>query len=215
MDPMHFARPFGPSHPSPASPPSLERLVPKLKCTRDSACSIMDGIKDDLKWFGQGFDGFPKSLPEDCVEYTLSIIDATLDDSDLRTRLRVVQSAAKALAKRLLRDFIWQRESFGLDLVHQDGKVIYRNPVALDRADVADPGMSCLRGRTNYGDSVGDEWLVVYILRELSKQHPDVWIKTVDTDGEFLLIEAANALPRWLNPEIADNRVSSSNGTQV
>jgi hypothetical protein len=29
----------------------------------------------------------------------------------------------------------------------------------------------------------------------------------VDTDGEFLLIEAANALPRWLNPEIADNRV--------
>ena len=75
--------------------------------------------------------------------------------------------------------------------------------------------MSCLQGRTNYGDSVEDEWLVVYILRELSKQHPEVWIKTVDTDGEFLLIEAANALPRWLNPEIADNRVSSSNGTQV
>lgn len=54
-----------------------------------------------------------------------------------------------------------------------------------------------------------DEWLVVYILRELSKQYLDVWIKTVDTDGEFLLIEAANALPHWLNPEIADNRVSS------
>lgn len=69
--------------------------------------------------------------------------------------------------------------------------------------------MSCLRGRTNYGDSVEDEWLVVYMLWELSKQHSDVWIKTVDTDGEFLLIEAANALPRWLNPEIADNRVSS------
>lgn len=54
-----------------------------------------------------------------------------------------------------------------------------------------------------------DEWLVVYILRELSKQRLDLWIKTVDTDGEFLLIEAANTLPRWLNPEIADNRVSS------
>ena len=75
--------------------------------------------------------------------------------------------------------------------------------------------MSFLRGRTNYGDSVEDEWLVVYILRELSKQHVDVWIKIVDTDGEFLLIEAANALPRWLNPEIADNRVSSSNETGV
>jgi len=66
----------------------------------------------------------------------------------------------------------------------------------------------CLHGVTNYGDSVEDEWLVVYILRELSNQFPELWIKVVDTDGEFLLIEAANALPRWLNPEIADNRVS-------
>lgn len=60
---------------------------------------------------------------------------------------------------------------------------------------------------TNYGDSVEDEWLIVYLLRELSKQFIDLWIKVIDTDGEFLLIEAANALPRWLNPDIADNRV--------
>ena len=52
-----------------------------------------------------------------------------------------------------------------------------------------------------------DEWLIVYLLRELSKQFIDLWIKVIDTDGEFLLIEAANALPRWLNPDIADNRV--------
>jgi hypothetical protein len=65
-----------------------------------------------------------------------------------------------------------------------------------------------LRGLTNYGDSVEDEWLIVYILRQLSNTIRDLWIKVVDTDGEFLLIEAANALPRWLNPEIADNRVS-------
>jgi hypothetical protein len=66
-----------------------------------------------------------------------------------------------------------------------------------------------LHGLTNYGDSVEDEWLIVYILRELSNRYEDLWIKVADTDGEFLLIEAANALPRWLNPEIADNRVSS------
>lgn len=64
-----------------------------------------------------------------------------------------------------------------------------------------------LHGLTNYGDSVEDEWLIVYILKELSNRFPQLWIKVVDTDGEFLLIEAANALPRWLNPEIADNRV--------
>ena len=54
-----------------------------------------------------------------------------------------------------------------------------------------------------------DEWLIVYILRDLSRQYPDAWIKIGDTDGEFLLIEAANALPRWLNPEVAENRVSA------
>jgi hypothetical protein len=64
-----------------------------------------------------------------------------------------------------------------------------------------------LHGLTNYGDSVEDEWLIVYILRELSNRFPQLWIKVVDADGEFLLAEAANALPRWLTPEIADNRV--------
>jgi hypothetical protein len=49
----------------------------------------------------------------------------------------------------------------------------------------------------------------VYLLRELSGQFPDLYIKTVDTDGEFLLIEAAHHLPRWLNPDVADNRVGS------
>lgn len=71
-------------------------------------------------------------------------------------------------------------------------------------------GSSFLRGRTDYGDSVEDEWLVVYIFRELSKQHPQIWGRIVDTDGEFLLIEAANVLPRWLNPEVADFRVGTS-----
>lgn len=73
-------------------------------------------------------------------------------------------------------------------------------------------GVSLLRGRTNFGDSVSDEWLVVYVLRELSSQFRDVWIRVYDTDGEFLLIEAANVLPRWLNPEVAENRVRRLDG---
>ena len=34
----------------------------------------------------------------------------------------------------------------------------------------------------------------------------------VDTDGEFLLIEAANALPTWVKPEIMDYRVWINSG---
>ena len=153
----------------------------------------MDTSTDTFKWFGEGFDGFPKSLPEDCVEYTIYIIDSKRSDLERRDQLRQVQSAAVKLTNELLKDFIWQRESFKLLLQREDGR-------------------SFLRGHTNYGDSVQDEWLIVYILRELSKQFSKTWITITDTDGQFLLIEAANALPRWLNPEIADFRVWLNNG---
>lgn len=48
----------------------------------------------------------------------------------------------------------------------------------------------------------------MFILRELSRKFSDAWIRIIDTDGEFLLIEAANVLPPWLNPEVAEFRVS-------
>lgn len=60
-----------------------------------------------------------------------------------------------------------------------------------------------------------DEWLIVYILRELSKSFAQIWVTIVDTDGQFLLIEAANALPNWLNPEIADFRVWINSGKLI
>ena len=67
--------------------------------------------------------------------------------------------------------------------------------------------MVYLYGRTDYGDNIEDEWLIVYLLRELSKRFPSLWARMTDNDGEFLLIEAANVLPRWLSPEIDSNRV--------
>ena len=78
----------------------------------------------------------------------------------------------------------------------------------MQTANICDgAGTSLLRGRTEYGDSVEDEWVAVWLLRELTKKFKDLWIKIVDGDGEFLLIEAAATLPRWLEPEVAENRV--------
>ena len=153
----------------------------------------MEGRSDDFKWFGEGFDGFPKTLPEDCVEYTIYVINSKLSDVEVREKLGEVQSTAIQLTRKLLKDFIWQREGFQLNLERDEGR-------------------SLLRGQTSYGDSVEDEWLIVYILRELSKQFPNIWIQVVDTEGQFLLIEAANSLPLWLNPEIADYRVWINDG---
>ncbi len=83
----------------------------------------METARNDLKWFGEGFDGFPKRLPEDCIEYTLHIINLKLQDVEIRQRLREVQKAATELTKKLLKDYIWQRDSFNLNLVRNDGKM--------------------------------------------------------------------------------------------
>ncbi|KAF3047412.1 hypothetical protein E8E12_004324 [Didymella heteroderae] len=143
---------------------------------------------DGLKWFGEGFDGFPKKLPEDVVEYIIFIIDARLSDIQTRERLQAFQRALQDLKKKFLKEYIWQRDEIRLDLVRENDRWL-------------------LKGQTNYGDSVADEWLIVYFLRELSKEFKDAWIRIYDTDGEFLLIEAANALPKWLTPEVAEHRV--------
>ncbi|WVF66182.1 hypothetical protein IAT40_000922 [Kwoniella sp. CBS 6097] len=66
---------------------------------------------------------------------------------------------------------------------------------------------SKLEGRMRVGDAVDDEWLVVWLLREISKKWSDFIIGVRDTDGEFLLIEAADQLPSWVSPENADNRL--------
>ncbi|PBP20858.1 ecdysoneless [Diplocarpon rosae] len=148
---------------------------------------------DGFKGFGEGFDAFPRRLPEDCVEYLLFIVDQKIKSQrELLGRLEDVRKETLKITGDLLKEYIWQREAFNLEL--ESGK-----------------GLMYLHGLTNYGDSVEDEWLIVYILKELSKRFQNLWIKVVDTDGEFLLIEAANALPRWLNPEIADNRVWINN----
>ncbi|KAL5473969.1 hypothetical protein EMCRGX_G028539 [Ephydatia muelleri] len=62
-------------------------------------------------------------------------------------------------------------------------------------------------GQTCFRDNVEDEWLIVYILFKLSERFEDLVISVSDSDGEFLLIEAANMLPKWVNPESAENRV--------
>lgn len=72
--------------------------------------------------------------------------------------------------------------------------------------------MNCLRGRTEFGDSIEDEWVIVWLLRELTTKFPNLWVKVTDSDGEFLLIEASATLPSWLEPEVAENRVWIHNG---
>ncbi|KAI1632037.1 SGT1-domain-containing protein [Biscogniauxia mediterranea] len=143
--------------------------------------------EDRTEFFQHGFEGFPRRLPDNCVEYVLFLIDSTLDARTLLAELENIRKAAVQLCSRIASEYIWQRDSFQLQ-VKRDGDLVY------------------LHGTTDYGDSIEDEWLIVYLLRELTKSFPNLWARVFDSDGEFLLVEAANVLPKWLSPEIDSNR---------
>ncbi|KAF3061268.1 Protein SGT1 like protein [Daldinia childiae] len=138
--------------------------------------------------FSEGeFNEFPRGLPENCVEYLLFVIDSKLESRNLFSELENIRKAATQLCDSIAKEYIWQRDSFQLR-IERDQDLVY------------------LHGTTDYGDSVEDEWLIVYLLRELTKSFPNLWVRIFDDDGEFLLVEAANVLPKWLSPEIDSNR---------
>ena len=65
----------------------------------------------------------------------------------------------------------------------------------------------CLTGRVTFGENVEDEWFTISLLRELTLKNPDLVIRVTDQDGEVLLIEVADALPRWAqDPTTSDGR---------
>lgn len=66
--------------------------------------------------------------------------------------------------------------------------------------------MPCLWGCMQYGDSVEEEWFATTLLFKITKAFPSILARVWDDDGEFLLIEAALVLPKWITPETAKNR---------
>lgn len=77
----------------------------------------MTAPTEDFQGFGDGFDGFPKRLPEDCVEYSLFIIDSRLKtQKEVLARLEEVRKESLKISDSFLKEYIWQREAFKLEL---------------------------------------------------------------------------------------------------
>ncbi|PIA19242.1 SGT1-domain-containing protein [Coemansia reversa NRRL 1564] len=89
--------------------------------------------------------------------------------------------------------FIWNREPLQL-FVNRNGKV------------------PCISGRMIHGDAIDDEWLAVWLLREVTIKFHELVVSVHDSDGEFLLAEAAMHIPRWITPENSMNRVFMHRG---
>ncbi|KAK1316500.1 hypothetical protein QJS10_CPA05g01488 [Acorus calamus] len=137
--------------------------------------------------------------PEDAVFYAIFpdiSPDTPTDDAaalhDLH--LRVNEAVAPHVA-----GYVWQHEPFRLSP---------SNPKSCPCTDSeAGPPVPHLHGRTRYGDNVEDEWFVVFLLYEATRAVPSASARVWDSDGEFLLIEAAFSIPRWLEPDSSANRV--------
>lgn len=65
-----------------------------------------------------------------------------------------------------------------------------------------------LHGITFYGENIQDEWFIVELLFHLTKKFDGLIARVIDSDGEFMLIEAAEHLPQWANPDTCMQRVS-------
>ncbi|KAF6766232.1 SGT1 protein-domain-containing protein [Ephemerocybe angulata] len=128
----------------------------------------------------------PPAIAEDTLQYAIYPPPNLEDKASVTTFAACFQS----FAETLLEGFIWHRDAFELKVV--------QNP--------EDKEKWILEGRMRVGDCVDDEWCVVWLLREISSKW-DVAIRVFDSDGEFLLIEAAEALPSWVKPENSENRV--------
>lgn len=63
-----------------------------------------------------------------------------------------------------------------------------------------------------FDEDVGDEWFIVFLIFKLTELYDGLIARLVDTDGEFLLIETANYLPSWAEPETCQDRVYIFNG---
>ncbi|KAH9083714.1 SGT1-domain-containing protein [Lactarius deliciosus] len=127
----------------------------------------------------------PPSIAEDTIYYALHPPESSSD----RTSATVLALSVQNFVESLLPDFLWHRDTFQVKVVHNRDKSGW-----------------ILEGWMRVGDSIDDEWCVVWLLREISKKW-DCAISVRDSDGEFLLIEAANDLPSWVTPSVVEKRV--------
>lgn len=98
-------------------------------------------------------------------------------------------SALMAFASQQTHGFLWHKHRFHLDVV------------------LTTSGRYILSGRTKVGDAIQDEWVVAKLVFDITRTFPTIVGRVFDSDGEFLLIESAEALPDWVTPENSDRRI--------
>ncbi|GIL58795.1 hypothetical protein Vafri_13788 [Volvox africanus] len=141
-------------------------------------------------------------------------------------RMELLRARCTAWLLPYLTDYVWNKDPLVLRASSRHvpswerrrgpGGIPRRMPPAASRAqgcvdrptNSSESGQEgCVWSVMRFGDAVDDEWWVVWLLLRMTRELQDLSVQVWDNDGQFLLIEAAYALPRWLKPETAENRV--------
>ncbi|ALC44218.1 ecd [Drosophila busckii] len=155
---------------------------------------------------------------DDYVEYYIFPKLNEGDEDQVRQQLDQVRVACMAIVNEKVaeRSYIWHKDEFQLmpRTGSEQERLLNDESNDEDQAEEAQGTLPPhLHGVTHYGDNIGDEWFIVYLLSELTRTRTDCIARVCDADGEFLLIEAADVLPDWASPETCEQRVYIVNGS--
>jgi hypothetical protein len=154
-----------------------------------------------------GLPSFEVGESDDFVEYWLHLQwegaeaagPEAMDAAAMRAALQAHCVLCLDFVRQWTDGYIWQRDPF----------VLIPCP-AFDADGKATP---CLYGRTYWGENIDDEWFIVWLLLQITKRWPGAVVSVVDNDGQFLLIEACEQIPRWVKPDNAAHRVQIAAGS--
>ena len=136
-----------------------------------------------------------KRLPDDVVQYYIYLSPGLLVDKNIAIEnvLNIYLEKCRAFVLKETVNYIWQNECFYLHVASNEN-------------------LPCLTGTTNFADCIDDEWFILYLLQRITKEFPGLVASVNDSDGQFILIEAAEHIPKWLTPDCSKNRVFFADG---
>lgn len=155
---------------------------------------------------------------DDFIEYflfpTIDHVSEIEEDATLDELLKQINELASSYS-----NYIWHKDPFNLKarnrnshLLNPDKKGESYPQISIQIINIwftaSDQLPAHLYGISYFGDNIQDEFFIVYLLIHLSREVSGLIIRCCDSDGEFLLIEAAEHLPQWANPETCEQRVS-------
>ncbi|GAB1866063.1 SGT1 protein-like protein ecdysoneless [Camponotus japonicus] len=154
-----------------------------------------------------------KAKEEDILECFLYPKFCYASDPDAVTEAKLSEEIAKYNEEiaPFITDYIWHGDS--LNFRPRTKQAMLLNRILEGSAVEEDYHiLPHIYANLRFDEDIGDEWLTVFLIFRLTKVFDGLIARVVDSDGEFLLIEAANVLPLWASPETCQDRVFIHNG---